>query len=64
MSKKLEIGLIAYTKNKFQERLISKEIYMKSSLFRKISFKYEDIPIPVFGHEKSIILQEIEYLES
>ncbi|MEE9379507.1 MAG: hypothetical protein V3V33_15895 [Candidatus Lokiarchaeia archaeon] len=30
----------------------------------EISNKYEDIPIPVFGHEMNIILKEIEYLEN
>jgi len=30
----------------------------------EISANYEDIPVPVFEHEMSIILKEIEYLKN
>jgi len=30
----------------------------------EISNKYADIPIPVFEHDMSIVLKEIEYLEN
>ena len=36
MSKILKIGLVSCTKSKFQETLIPKELYMKSSLFKKV----------------------------
>ncbi len=50
MSKKLKIGLVACTKSKFQESLIPKEIYMKSSLFKKVR-KYCEL-----YHDKWFIL--------